>query len=228
MEPTRLWTAAVVAAVAATFAQSAAAATPVTCRHAPGRTIAHNAEIKVTRFQQGPLATRSTRLFACALPNGRVRPITKTLRNDDPLGCHAEARSLRGRYLLLTFGCDDPQGGDSTSVVVDGVTGKHLYRYDNYYVGDDYSYFELRANKAPVTLDHDSRVLLSATGSLVVSYAAVDPSDAPETYIVAFDLHGRQTVLDHGLSTSVIARSLKLEGSTATWTSAGQDKQTTI
>lgn len=226
MQRTLFWTAAVVATVAATFAQSAAAATPVTCRHAPGRTIAHDANIKVTRLQHGPLAKRSTRLFACALPNGRVHPITETLRNDDPLDCHAEARSLRGPYLLLTFGCDDPQGGGSTSVVVDGVTGKHLYKYDDYFVGDDYSFFELQGSKVPVTLENDSRVLLSVTGSLVVSYATTDEDQA--TYIVAFGVHGRQTVLDHGAPDSVIAGSLKLHGSTATWTSAGQRKQAMI
>src|SRR3954452_21555757 len=101
MARTLLWTAAVVATVAATFAQSAAAAKPLTCRHPPGRTIAHDAEIKVTRVQHGPLAKRSIRLYACALPNGPVRPVMQTLRNDDPLNCIAEAHSLRGPYFLL-------------------------------------------------------------------------------------------------------------------------------
>ncbi|MCW3015998.1 MAG: hypothetical protein JWO02_3090 [Solirubrobacterales bacterium] len=198
----------------------AAEAATVKCNKLVGKNFAKNGKVKIVRKK---LSRGQSRFFGCVLPGGAVRPIGPVVGPDQTGYDTSESIvSVRG-----TFAAVEIFGGVGQTAMTFGDSRVYNLTTGKSYVYDEQSSSEEGQQSGKYGLGRKS--FLNAHGRLVGSYQAYSSDDdAKITSIVSYSPSGEATLLDKGDAAVVLAQSLKLVGTTASWTSGGVTKTATL
>lgn len=202
---------------------SAAVAEAATCNQLPGRNLATNGKVKIVRTK---LKGGRSRFFGCVLPRGTARPIGPLLGPDiSGYDTSQTIRAIKGTFVTaeLYGSVGETSSTYGQSSVYNLATGRS-YVFDAQSSSEDGQEF--------YGLGQSERRFLNAKGQLIASYLALKVTDAGEESEVAtiavFSATGKRTILDRGPADTLAARSLKVTGRTASWTSGRNTKTYTL
>ena len=155
-------------------------------------------------------------LLGCVLPRGALRKVTYSVSSDSA-SVDYEVRRLVGPVVLLETSDTDPLGGTSQ------VSVYHLRTGVEYTIASACVEYGAPGEECPnpPTEDHLDATVLDRQGRSAI---AATSGDGTSRSIASFSSTGVRSVLDSGTPAEIPASSLKLTGSTVTWTHAGQPR----
>ena len=197
---------AVLGAVALPAADAGAAAKR--CNQTHGTELAHSSVVKVYKVRSGS----SYRFYGCARPRGPVVALTQPFR-----GKQVKLVAAKGAYVAFTRTIS----GSDTISVVDARTGKKRH---GLYPPEDIE-FDIDPSTPQI-----GAARVNTRGELVVAYIGLGDGDSTDStvYIYAFDRDYSEQLLDSGTSSKLIAKSIKLDGQTVSWTHDGATRTAKI
>ena len=195
---------------------SASVATAETCNQLHGKNLAKSRMVKIVKTR---LHSGRARYFGCVLPRGTAHPIGGFVGPD--IGGFEKTQHidrLNGRFVAVTYSQSVGTETSDDSRVYNLATGRS-YLFAHAFASENESdYYELGARV---------RAVLASRGRLVASYSRYEDNPDPNgdqiehATIAVFSATGKRKILDEGLASSVVAKSLKVVGHTVSWTSGG-------
>ena len=211
------------AAVVVALSSSASVATAATCNQLHGTNLAKSRAVKIVKTR---LHAGRSRYFGCVLPHGTAHPIGGPVGPD--VGGYETTQHidrLNGRFVAVTYSQSAGTETSDDSRVYNLATGRS-YLFAHAFVSESESdYYDLGSAV---------RTILATKGRLVASYSRYVDNPDPNgdqlerATIAAFSATGKRRILDEGPASSVIEKSLKVVGRTASWTSGGRVKTYTL
>jgi hypothetical protein len=212
----------IVSAVAAfaVIASSASVADAATCNQLRGKNLATNGKVKIVKTRLGK---GRSRYFGCVLPRGTAHPIGRAFGlNLDGVDTSQSIDQVKGTFVVVTYSESYGTTTSDDSRVYNLATGKSYLFYNVFGSENGSDQYDLGS---PV------RKFLDDKGRLVASYLHLpttdQSSDVKRVTITVFSATGKRTILDQATE-ALDAKSLKVVGKIASWTSGGMTKTYTL
>jgi hypothetical protein len=183
------------------------------CQRLHGKDLAPARKVKLVRRRNDD---EGTDLRGCVLPRGRVRLLASSSNLETTFDSY-RIRQVAGAVLLLATRSDSQYASAKRLSVIDIRSGR------DYPIAG--SCTRLGGGPCGGPGSTATAAFVNRRGQAA---AAVVPSGGNTTSIVGFSSRGRPVELDSGPSAELPASSLKLEGSTVSWTHSGEDRTATL
>jgi hypothetical protein len=200
-----------VAATSSAAGDVARATSP--CQRLHGKDLAPAPKVKLVRRRND---NEGTDLRGCVLPRGRVRLLASSSNLETTFDFY-RIRQVAGAVVLLATRYDSQYASARRLSVIDIRSGR------------DYGVAGSCTRTGGGSCDGANTTAAAAyVNRRGQAAAAVISSGTETTTIVGFSSRGEPTQLDSGPSVELPASSLKLEGSTVSWTHSGEDRTATL
>ncbi|HEX2015389.1 MAG TPA: hypothetical protein VGN69_01755 [Solirubrobacteraceae bacterium] len=221
---------------------STGAAAQKRCDHLRGTRVLQTAQIKVvtkhihTIFKAGNTQLVGKQYLACVRPRGRVLKLAQSYREYSYPGKVRGQTALDGGLVFLHQSAGVFLEVQTHSGNLTGDFEDNAFRVVNVRTGFSYVYSRTRSDSKTKRPPRPARVLLNDRGQLAGVYVNTD-RNGPSTYsdprpghaeIVVFNAHGTRRILDTAPSAQIPSASLRLSGSTVSWSHAGMTRMATI
>jgi hypothetical protein len=183
------------------------------CKRLEGRDVAPARNVKVVRRRNDE---GGTDLLGCVLPRGRVRVLASSIDQETTVESY-RIRRLAGAIVLLATSHDSQYATVRSTSVFNVRSGREYLvartcsRLDGVACGGS------QATAAAAFVNRRGQAA-----------AALLPPGTSTTTIVGFSSRGDEQTLDSGLSAEVPASSLRLRGTTVSWTHSGATRTATL
>ena len=195
------------------IAQADAARRTKTCRSLRGRDLAPARRVRLVRRKTAD----GTDLLGCVLPRGRVHRIASSQDLFTTVYGY-ELRQVAGAIALVAYSYGSQYGESSSTSVWNLRTGR------SYAIATHCSMLGDPGTCRP----GDATAVAAFINRRGQAAAAIVPYMAQITTIAGFSSRGARSNLDSGPSAELPASSLRLAGSTATWTHSGAERSANL
>jgi hypothetical protein len=204
----------VVSLYAAAHSARADAAPARRCADLRGRRLATDHGVKLV--ERG--GARRASVYACTLPNGRVRLAGVAFDETIQSGYSINVVALAGTWIAMSFrNVVDFHGGEEIDKVCDARSGR-TYRYFEAGIPEGPGFEE-----APDTSGAVERVRLNRFGQLALALVREGTTE-----VRGFEPDGARRLLDSARLAQLSPNSLTLQGHTVSWVDAGAARSATL